>query len=100
MHVVLLLGALILGFIVARLNLLSPEWDKRIDTVGRLALILLLFFMGLTLGSNSELTRSLPSLGLQALVLSLGTIWGSVFLVWGLTRGRRPEKCPIRSLVP
>ena len=88
----LLLGTLILGFAVARLNLLPNTWSKRVGVVGHLALVLLLFSMGFSLGANSELTSALPSLGLKALVLSLSTILGSVFLVWFVTRVRRPAK--------
>jgi hypothetical protein len=47
--------------------------------------------MGISLGSHPDLKTALPSLGLKALILSVGTIMGSVFLVWLAARIRRPE---------
>lgn len=92
MHVALLIGSLVLGFAVARSALLSKAWSKRVRVLGHFALVLLLFSMGLSLGANSELTSRLPGLGLKALILSLGTILGSLFMVWFVTRVGRPSK--------
>lgn len=92
MRVVLLIGALVLGFVVARYRLFPKGWDKKVRTLGDLALVFLLFSLGLSLGSNPDLRAALPNLGLKALVLSLGTIFGSVSLVWLAARMGRPEK--------
>lgn len=82
MLVALLIGALVLGFICARLNVLGSSIGKIIPQMGTLALLLLLFSMGISLGANPELVSSLASLGFKAIILSVGTISGSVFLVW------------------
>lgn len=79
---ILLIGALVLGFVVARLNLLPRFWQAGMAKVGSLALVLLLFSMGIALGADPGLMSSLPNLGMKALVLSLGSIFGSVALVW------------------
>lgn len=85
----LLFGALFLGFLAARYIPSSKVLTKNIGKLGTLSLVVLLFSLGLSLGSNAELMASLPSLGLKALILSLGTIGGSVFLVWlGVKLGR------------
>lgn len=87
---VLIVIALVAGFMFARLNLLPKASNKGVSKLGHLALIVLLFSMGLALGANPELTNALPSLGLKALLLSLGAIFGSVFLVWIVIRLRWP----------
>lgn len=84
----LLLGALVLGFLIARFDVFA-KLGKRVKVIGQVALLMLLFSMGLSLGANPELTRALPSLGLKAVILSLGAIFGSVFLVWLVTSARR-----------
>ena len=82
----LLLGALILGFLLARSNRLPRGSKQVMNKLGNVALFALLFSMGSSLGSNSDLVRSLPTLGLKALVMSLSAVIGSVFLVWLLAK--------------
>ncbi len=86
----LIVVAVVVGFMFARLNLIPKASNKMVGKLGNLALIVLLFSMGLGLGANPELINSLPSLGLKALVLSLGAILGSVLLVWIVASLRRP----------
>ncbi|MCK9525694.1 MAG: lysine exporter LysO family protein [Limnochordia bacterium] len=88
----LFLGALILGFAAARQNRFASTLGSRVSQIGQFALVLLLFSMGLSLGSNPELTSALPILGLKAIVLSLGAIFGSVFFVWLVTVVRRTSR--------
>ena len=82
----LLFGALVLGFLLARSQVYGEQLKKKVGIIGQGALLVLLFSMGLSLGANPELTKALPSLGLKALILSLGAIFGSVLLVWLVTR--------------
>jgi uncharacterized membrane protein YbjE (DUF340 family) len=89
--VFLLVGSLVFGFVAARWELVPKKWNKRVNGLGNLALVFLLFSMGISLGSHPDLKTALPSLGLKALILSVGTIMGSVFLVWLAARIRRPE---------
>jgi uncharacterized membrane protein YbjE (DUF340 family) len=49
------------------------------------SIFLLLFLLGLSIGSNDEVMRQLPVLGGQAFLLSLGGVGGSLlfaFLAW------------------
>jgi uncharacterized membrane protein YbjE (DUF340 family) len=56
---------------------------RRLD-LGRLtfgAIVILIFSMGFSIGSNSELLQSLPSIGLDALVIvALAMFFSVVFL--------------------
>ena len=89
---VVIIVALVVGFLVARLDLLPQVASKGAGKIGHVALIVLLFSMGLSLGANPELISALPNLGLKALMLSLGSIFGSVLLVWIVTKLRRPAQ--------
>jgi len=51
------------------------------------SIFLLLFLLGLSIGLNPEIMQNLPSLGVRALVLTLGGVAGSLLaalLLWKL----------------
>ncbi len=53
--------------------------------VGKLILLfifLLLFFLGISVGSNEQVIRNFPVLGLQALLITSGALAGSILLSW------------------
>ena len=59
------------------------------------SICLLLFILGLEIGSNQELLGNLPSMGLIALLVTVCTLLGSVLLTKWFTRnldGRRRKK--------
>lgn len=45
-------------------------------------IFLLLFFMGVSVGSNSQVMQNLDTIGLRGLQLAVVTILGSVLLAW------------------
>lgn len=47
---------------------------------------LLLFLLGIEVGQNEELVRSLPTLGLEAFTIAVVCVLGSCLLAWGLWR--------------
>ena len=47
---------------------------------------LLLFLLGIEVGSNDRIISALPTLGVEALVLSVAATLGSCLLAWGLWR--------------
>lgn len=56
---------------------------KSIRVVERLtvwSIFLLLFFMGLSIGRDPVIIRNLPSLGLTALIITIGGVAGSLLL--------------------
>lgn len=87
----LMIGALILGFAAGRCRLLPDFLRSKVSAMGSLALIVLLFTLGLSMGSDEQIIAALPVLGLKAVLLAVGTVMGSVLLVWSATRlgGRR-----------
>jgi uncharacterized membrane protein YbjE (DUF340 family) len=53
-------------------------WSERIMSI---AVFILLFFLGVGVGRNTELLQRLPLLGGRALVLALGALLGTVVLL-------------------
>lgn len=56
-------------------------WTARITTW---LIWLLLFMLGIEVGSNEQIISSLPTLGVEALVLSVCATLGSCVLAWAL----------------
>jgi uncharacterized transporter YbjL len=80
----LILGALALGVLVGYSDILPKgifKWTNKITMVG---LAVLLFTMGISIGSNNEILGNLNTLGLKAFLLALGSVIGSIFLAWFL----------------
>lgn len=71
------LGIMLCGMLAGRLlrGRLRPEALRRWIF---LAIMLLLFFLGIAVGGNAQLVRDLPHLGGAALTLALGGIGGTL----------------------
>ena len=50
------------------------------------SLCLLIFLLGVSVGTNESIVRALGRLGIQALILSTGGILGSVLVAWLVAR--------------
>lgn len=74
-----------LGFAVGYKGLLRERglrWNSRLQT---LFLMLLIFCMGVSIGRNREILRSLPLLGGRALLFAVLAIAGSILAVYALS---------------
>ena len=84
----LMLAGIAAGFLLRR---------HRLGAVRRLVTVLiwlLLFLLGVEVGGNEHIIRSLHTLGLEALFIAVGTTLGSVLAAWGLWKAvsdRRKE---------
>lgn len=56
------------------------------------AIWLLLFLLGIAVGTNDEILNNLDTIGWQALVLSVGAVGGSVVMAWVVYRYFFSEK--------
>ena len=77
-----------LGYIFRRQSL--PWINKAITTL----IWLLLFLLGIEVGQNERIIRSLPTLGLEAFIIAIVCVLGSCVAAWGLWRyvnGRKEE---------
>jgi uncharacterized membrane protein YbjE (DUF340 family) len=83
MHVLLFLAAgMFVGYLLRfRKNVLATA-----RTAATWSLYLLIFFLGVSVGANPAVVRSLGRLGIQALILSAGGILGSVLVACLVSR--------------
>lgn len=77
-----------LGYLLRRRNL--PGIQQGIT----LLIWLLLFLLGIEVGQNEQVIRSLPTLGLEALTIAVACVLGSCLLAWLLWKwvNRRKEE--------
>lgn len=90
---------LFIFFGIAAGYVLRKRFTGACDTVqtlqGRLItylIWLLLFLLGVEVGGNEQIIRALPTLGVEALLISFATVVGCCSLAWGLwkmTGGKR-----------
>lgn len=74
----LMLGGVGVGYMLRRHSL------KIIPRLITSLIWLLLFFLGMEVGCNQRLIHNISTLGVEALLLTLGGILGSILLAWGL----------------
>ena len=69
-----------LGYMLRRQSL--PWINKAITAL----IWLLLFLLGIEVGQNERIIRSLPTLGVEAFVIAIVCVLGSCVAAWGLWR--------------
>ncbi|MEW5845191.1 MAG: LysO family transporter [Bacteroidota bacterium] len=70
----IMIGGMLLGFLLKAKQRIVSVNEKLITY----AIYLLLFMMGVSIGSNDQIMNSLSSLGVLALILSIGAVAGSI----------------------
>lgn len=81
----LMLTGMLLGYLLRKQNL------KRIQALITLLIWLLLFILGIEVGSNSQIIKGLHTIGLEAATLTLGGSLGSVIAARALWRKLYPD---------
>ncbi len=71
-------AGIVIGLFIRNMN----GFLKKLDLVIILAIFLLLFFLGLAIGTNEMIIQNLGSYGLIALMLTTGGVAGSVALAF------------------
>ena len=84
----LMAGGIALGYALRGNSILIRFADK----ATLWSIFLLLFLMGHSIGINELIMEQLPRLGYSALLLSLGSIAGSILLAWMLRRYLAKER--------
>ena len=74
----LMLTGMLLGYLLRKRDL------KKVHPIITLLIWLLLFILGIEVGSNEEIIRGLHTIGYEAVVLTLGGTLGSVIAAWAL----------------
>lgn len=73
-----MLTGMLLGFLMRKKRL------SRIHQAITILIWLLLFLLGVEVGSNEQIIKGLHSLGLEAIILTFGGTLGSVIAAWAL----------------
>lgn len=73
-----MLTGMLLGFLMRKKRL------SRIHQTITILIWLLLFLLGVEVGSNEQIIKGLHSLGLEAIILTFGGTLGSVIAAWAL----------------
>ena len=81
MSILIVLGLFLVGIVVGRMLLGRPKIHHSSNRLMMWAVYVLLFFLGISVGSNSEIIDNIPSLGFQALVLALAALLGSLVTI-------------------
>lgn len=74
----LMLSGIILGYILRNKNL------KMVQKGITCAIFALLFLLGISVGANRVIIDNLGTIGLDALVITLGAVGGSILCAWGI----------------
>jgi len=76
--VAIMTAGIVLGYFLRNKTSLIKINDKLVTW----AIYLLLFILGVGIGANEIIMKSLPTLGLKALAITVGGVIGSIFLAW------------------
>ncbi|MBP3669968.1 MAG: LysO family transporter [Bacteroides sp.] len=74
----LMLSGMLLGFLLRKRQL---SGISRIITI---LIWLLLFLLGIEVGNNEQIIKGIHTLGLEAFILTIGGLLGSVIAAWAL----------------
>ena len=74
----IMLTGMLIGYLLRSKRLL---WIQKVIT---LLIWLLLFLLGIDVGGNGKIINSLNAIGMEAFVITLAAVAGSVLAAWGL----------------
>jgi uncharacterized membrane protein YbjE (DUF340 family) len=74
------LGFMIIGVILG--YILKNHRVPYINQFINVQICLLLFILGIEIGSNPNIVKDLKLIGIDAIVISLGAILGSILIAW------------------
>ncbi len=81
-----MLTGMLLGYLLRKRNL------KKIHRIITVLIWVLLFILGIEVGSNEQIIKGLHTIGLEAIILTLGGTLGSVTAAWALWRALYKRK--------
>lgn len=76
----LMVCGIVIGYVFRERNL------KIVQKLINYAIFLLLFLLGITVGANGEVMDNLDTIGVDALIITLAAVAGSVLCAWGVYR--------------
>ena len=94
MTILLYIAVLLIGGFIGSRNIIKPRRMKLVDLLLSGAMLILIFLMGIKIGLDETVLASFRSIGFQALVLALSSIFFStlgVRLVAGYVLRRKED---------
>lgn len=83
-----MIAGIITGILIHRKDHLVKINDRLIT----IAIYVLLFLLGISVGLNKTIIKNIATLGLQALIITAGAVLGSVLISWVVYRVFFKEK--------
>ncbi len=80
--IIIVLAIMILGIGIGLLIGNRPKFIKIVGLLTSFSIFLLLFLLGIGVGSNNKIVANLDTIGVQALVLTLGALLGSLICAY------------------
>lgn len=74
----IMLTGMLIGYLLRNKRL---HWIHKVITV---LIWLLLFLLGIDVGSNEAIIKGLHSIGLEAAIITMAAVIGSILFAWGL----------------
>lgn len=76
--IIIIITGILSGFLLRnRKKIIQP-----VDSLINYLIYLLLFSLGISVGSNDKILNNLDIIGLKALILTTGAVMGSVLMAW------------------
>ena len=76
--IIIMCAGIALGYLIQN----RKRWVRLADRLTMWAIYILLFLLGIAIGTNEVIVKNLPTLGLKALLISMGGVLGSVLVAW------------------
>jgi len=90
---VLVLTLFVVGAGIGYLLRSYQRWIPAVDFLTKLAIVVMLFLLGVNVGKNEEIIANISTIGMQAFWLTLGAMAGSVLIIWTGCRYLFFRKC-------
>jgi len=82
LDIIIVISIMVLGMGIGLYIGNRPKIIKVVGILTSFAIFLLLFLLGIGVGTNDKIINNLHSIGLQALILTLGAILGSLICAY------------------
>lgn len=80
--IIIVLAIMILGIGIGLIIGNKPKIIKIIGALTSFSIFLLLFILGIGVGTNDKIINNLHSIGIQALILTIGAVLGSLICAY------------------
>ena len=74
---IVILSGVTVGYLIRR-----RTYIKHVGSIINVIIVLLLFFLGIAVGSNRQIIESFATIGLESLAIAFATTLGSVLCAW------------------